>query len=238
MGRRRAGQKLEKTREPNTIAFLKELERKVLWLSTWTIHNANNIRPKRDGLKVGGHQASSASAVTLLTALYFHTLRPHDRTAVKAHASPAFHAIQYLMGRQTREQLEHFRALGGAQSYPSRTKDRVEVDFSGGSEGLPVATTLFASIVQDYMRLKGMLDEEKTPDRMVAMVGDAELDEGNIYEAMREGWKHNVRNVWWIVDYNRQSLDGIVTDRLFNCIDTVFRATGLAGCDVEVRQEA
>ncbi len=226
MGRRRAGQKLEKTREPKTIAFLKELERKVLWLSTWTIHNANNIRPKRDGLKVGGHQASSASVVTLLTALYFHTLRPHDRTAVKAHASPAFHAIQYLMGRQTREQLEHFRTLGGAQSYPSRTKDRDEVDFSGGSEGLPVATTLFASIVQDYMRLKGMLDEEKTPDRMVALVGDAELDEGNIYEAMLEGWKHNVRNVWWIVDYNRQSLDGIVTDRLFNCVDTVFRATG------------
>ena len=215
------------------IDYLKDLERKVLWLSTWMIHNANHIRPKRDGLKVGGHQASSASAATILTALYFHTLRPQDRMAVKPHASPVFHAIQYLMGRQSLDQLQGFRSMNGAQSYPSRTKDKDEVDFSTGSEGMGVASTLFASIIQDYLHMKGMLDggqDDTIVDdsfgRMVALVGDAELDEGNIYEAMLEGWKHDVRNLWWIVDYNRQSLDGIVTDRLFNCVDAVFRATG------------
>lgn len=221
-----AARKRTRTRLPAQVALLKRLERKVLWLSTWTIHNANHIRPKRDGLKVGGHQASCASVVTLLTALYFQTLRPQDRIAVKPHASPVFHAIQYLMGRQTLDQLQNFRALGGAQAYPSRTKDKDEVDFSTGSEGMGVATSLFASMVQDYMRSNGMLDESETPGRMVALVGDAELDEGNIYEAMLEGWKHDVRNLWWIVDYNRQSLDGVVTDRLFKCVDTVFRATG------------
>ena len=92
------------------LACLTALEKKVLWLAVWTIHHANHIRPKRDGLKVGGHQASSASAATLMTALYFDVLRPEDRVAVKPHASPVYHAIQYLLGRQTREHLEKFRA--------------------------------------------------------------------------------------------------------------------------------
>src|SRR5690348_260089 len=127
------------------LRCLKALERKVLWLSAWTIHNANHLRPNRDGLKVGGHQASSASLVTLMTALYFDVLRPADRVAVKPHASPVFHAIQYLLGKQTRERLESFRGYKGAQSYPSRTKDADDVDFSTGSVGLGVAQTLFSS---------------------------------------------------------------------------------------------
>jgi pyruvate dehydrogenase E1 component len=208
------------------LRFLRALERKVLWLSAWTIHNANHIRPSRDGLKVGGHQASSASLVTLMTALYFDVLRPADRVAVKPHASPVFHAIQYLLGNQSRDKLERFRALGGAQSYPSRTKDSDDVDFSTGSVGLGVAVTLFASIVQDYVRLKELAPEERPAGRIVALVGDAELDEGNVFEALLEGWKHDVRNLWWVIDYNRQSLDTIVSDRLFNRIDTLFGMMG------------
>jgi pyruvate dehydrogenase E1 component len=103
------------------LRLLRELERKVLWLSSWTIHHANHLRPNRDGLKVGGHQASCASLATVMTALYFSVLRPEDRIAVKPHASPVFHAIQYLFGHQTQQKLEDFRKLGGAQSYPSRT---------------------------------------------------------------------------------------------------------------------
>src|SRR5271169_6268785 len=137
------------------LAYLAALERKVLWLSTWMIHNANHLRQNRDGIKVGGHQASSASVATLMTALYFDVLRPQDRVAVKPHASPVFHAIQYLLGHQTRDKLERFRAYGGAQSYPSRTKDGDIVDFSTGSVGLGVGMTLFSSIAQDYLRLKG-----------------------------------------------------------------------------------
>src|SRR5690606_7442535 len=128
------------------------------------------------GLKVGGHQASSASVVTLLTALFFHAMRSEDRIAVKPHASPVFHAIQYLLGNQSRENLVNFRALGGAQSYPSRTKDADDVDFSTGSVGLGVAATLFGSLVQDYVRLHGFSD--RPAGRMVAIMGDAELDEG------------------------------------------------------------
>ena len=105
------------------LAVLENLARKVLWLSSWTIHNANHLRPNATGLKVGGHQASCASMVTLMSALYFDVLRPQDRVAVKPHASPVFHAIQYLLGNQSREKLAAFRAIGGAQSYPSRTKD-------------------------------------------------------------------------------------------------------------------
>jgi pyruvate dehydrogenase E1 component len=209
------------------LACLTALERKVLWLSTWMIHNANHLRPNRDGLKVGGHQASSASVATLMTALYFDVLRPQDRVAVKPHASPVFHAIQYLLGHQTREKLERFRAYGGAQSYPSRTKDGGDiVDFSTGSVGLGVGMTLFGSIAQDYLRLKNLTPTDGPPGRMIALAGDAELDEGNIFEALLEGWKHDVRNLWWVIDYNRQSLDAVVSDRLFGRIDAMFEMMG------------
>ena len=212
------------TTDPGRLVCLRALERKVLWLSTWMIHNANHLRPRRDGLKVGGHQASCASLATLMTALYFDVLRPQDRVAVKPHASPIFHAIQYLLGRQPRERLERFRAFGGAQSYPSRTKDSDDVDFSTGSVGLGVAITLFASLVQDYLRLKQLVPDDRPAGRMIALAGDAELDEGNVFEALLEGWKHDVRNVWWIIDYNRQSLDNVVEDRLFQRIDSIFRS--------------
>ena len=206
------------------IACLEALERRALWLATWTIHHANHVRPNRDGLKVGGHQASCASSVTLLSALYGHALRPEDRVAVKPHAAPVFHALMYLMGRQSREALERFRAMGGAQSYPSRTKDQVQVDFSTGSVGLGVGVTLFASLVQDYLQTHGLL--AASPGRMIALIGDAELDEGNVFEALLEGWKQDVRNLWWIIDYNRQSLDGVVHDQLFQKIHSFFGTVG------------
>src|SRR5688572_13693660 len=174
------------------LAILGELERKVLWLASWTIHNANHLRESDDGLKVGGHQASSASLATIMTALYFDVLRPEDRVAVKPHASPVFHAIQYMQGKQSLEALQRFRGLGGAQSYPSRTKDHDEVDFSTGSVGLGVAMTMFSSMVQDYVHLKKMAPAGFKPGRMIAVMGDAELDEGNVYEALLEGWKHDV----------------------------------------------
>ena len=212
--------------QPEKLSLLRALEKKILWLSAWTIHNANHLRENLDGLKVGGHQASCASMVTIMTALYMDVLRPQDRVAVKPHASPVFHAIQYLLGKQTRAKLEAFRAYGGAQSYPSRTKDSDDVDFSTGSVGLGVAITSFASLVQDYVRLKKMGDTEAPPGRMIALAGDAELDEGNIYEALLEGWKHDIRNVWWVIDYNRQSLDAVVQDRLFGRIDSLFETMG------------
>ena len=209
------------------LALLRALEKKALWLSTWMIHNANHLRPSRDGLKVGGHQASSASVATLMTALYLDVVRPQDRVAVKPHAAPIFHALQYLMGHQSRDKLERFRALGGAQAYPSRSKDGDHiVDFSTGSVGLGVGVTLFASLVQDYVHLHGLAREGGEPGRMIALAGDAELDEGNIFEALLEGWKHDVRNLWWVIDYNRQSLDAVVSDRLFGRIDALFELVG------------
>src|SRR5213075_1495757 len=156
------------------LLMLGELERKVLWLASWTIHHANHLREGTHGLKVGGHQASSASLATIMTALYFHTLRPQDRVAVKPHASPNFHAIQYLLGKQTREKLENFRGYKGAQSYPSRTKDVDDVDFSTGSVGLGVAQTLFASLVQDYVTAHGWA-KDRPAGRMVSLIGDAEM---------------------------------------------------------------
>ena len=197
----------------------------MLWLASWTIHNANHVRENTDGLKVGGHQASSASLATIMTALYFHTLRPEDRVAVKPHASPVFHAIQYLLGKQTREKLEAFRAYKGAQSYPSRTKDIDDIDFSTGSVGLGVAQTLFSSLVQDYVRAHGW-SKERPEGRLIALVGDAELDEGNIFEAILEGWKQGLRNCWWIIDYNRQSLDAVVREGLWARYEALFREFG------------
>ncbi|MEM7170416.1 MAG: transketolase [Pseudomonadota bacterium] len=188
------------------------------------IHNANHLRDK-DAVKVGGHQASCASIVSIMTALYFHALRPEDRVAVKPHAAPVFHAMQYLMGNQSLEKLQGFRGLGGAQSYPSRTKDVDDVDFSTGSVGLGVGMTAFASLVQDYLAAKAWSRMGEL-GRMVALVGDAELDEGNVYECLQEGWKNELRNCWWIIDYNRQSLDGVVREGLWQRIEAIFGAFG------------
>ena len=133
------------------LKILKDIEKKVSWLSAWMIHNANNIRKSEDGLKVGGHQASSASIVSIMVALYFKVLQSEDRVAVKPHAAPVFHSIQYLLGNQTKEKLDNFRGFGGAQSYPSRTKDTDDVDYSTGSVGLGGAITIFGSLMQDYL---------------------------------------------------------------------------------------
>jgi pyruvate dehydrogenase complex dehydrogenase (E1) component len=148
-----------KTVSPD-IAALKALDDRLRWLSAWTIHHANHVRESADGLKVGGHQASCASMTAIMAALYFHALSENDRVAVKPHAGPVLHAIHYLLGSQTREALENFRGFGGAQSYPSRTKDKIPVDFSTGSVGLGVAITLFASLVQDYLTAHGWLHEK------------------------------------------------------------------------------
>ncbi len=204
---------------------LKIIEQRLLWLSHWMIHHANHVRPKIDGIKIGGHQASSASMVSILTALYFTALRREDRVAVKPHASPVFHAMQYLMGNLPLERLKNFRGMGGAQSYPSRTKDIDDVDFSTGSVGLGVAITSFASLIQDYIQAKPW-GADVPAGRMVALAGDAELDEGNIYEALQEGWKNGLQNCWWIIDYNRQSLDGVVHEGLWSRIERIFETFG------------
>lgn len=204
---------------------LQQMEQRLLWLSHWMIHHANHIRPKVDGIKIGGHQASSASLVSVVTALYFSALRAEDRVALKPHAAPLFHAMHYMMGNIALEKLQNFRGLGGAQSYPSRTKDVDDVDFSTGSVGLGVAITSFASMVQDFITAKDWAQDVK-PGRMIALLGDAELDEGNIYECLQEGWKNGLRNTWWVIDYNRQSLDGVVREGLWRRIEMIFEAFG------------
>ncbi|WP_372915166.1 transketolase [Sandarakinorhabdus sp.] len=210
---------------PETIAHLESLDARLRWLAAWTIHNANHLRPSRDGVKVGGHQASCASMSSIMASLYFAALGRNDRVAVKPHAGPLLHAVHYLLGNQSLEKLQNFRAFGGAQSYPSRTKDAIPVDFSTGSVGLGVAVTAFASLFQDYLVAHGQLAPADT-GRMIALMGDAELDEGNIYEALIEAYKHDIRNLWWIVDYNRQSLDHTTADRMFRRFDDIFETCG------------
>src|SRR5690348_3031423 len=172
------------------------------------VHEANHVRPNPDSTKVGGHQASSASVVSIMTALYFGGwLRAGDRLSVKPHASPVFHAIQYLLGNLDRSYLTTLRARGGLQAYPSRTKDPDGVDFSTGSVGLGAAAPLFAAVTRRYV------DSHFGPrpaSRFVAVLGDAELDEGNVWEAVADPATTGLGNVCWIVDLNRQSLDRVV----------------------------
>jgi pyruvate dehydrogenase E1 component len=208
-----------------TATLIEQLDTRLRWLSAWTIHNANHLRESRDGLKVGGHQASCASMSTIMAALYGTAVRRQDKVAVKPHAGPLLHALHYLVGEQSQARLEAFRGLDGVQSYPSRTKDRIPVDFSTGSVGLGVAITAFASLVQDYLIAHGQLAEADA-GRMIALMGDAELDEGNIYECLIEAYKHDIRNCWWIVDYNRQSLDATTADRMFRRFDDIFETCG------------
>ena len=187
--------------------ILDEIQQRVLWLATRIVDAANHDRDTGDGVKVGGHQASSASLVTVMTALYFAYLDAPDRVSVKPHASPVYHAIQYLLGNLDRSYLTTLRAFGGLQSYPSRTKDPDGVDFSTGSVGLGAAAPLFAAAARRYVDAHF---GARSRSRFIALIGDAELDEGNIWEAVADPATDGLGNVMWIVDVNRQSLDRVV----------------------------
>ena len=192
---------------PEEVSTLERIQERVLWLSTRMIDYANRERENLDGLKVGGHQASSASMVSLMTALYFNYLDCEDRVSVKPHAAPVFHAIQYLLGNLDKKYLTQLRTAGGLQSYPSRTKDPDPVDFSTGSVGLGAVAPLFAAATRRYIDAHF---GARPHSRFIAIIGDAELDEGNIWEALADPATDGLGNVMWIVDFNRQSLDRVI----------------------------
>ncbi len=208
---------------PTDIATLAEIERRVLWLAVRIVDHANRERPKGDELKVGGHQASSASMVTLMTALYLADLDARDRVSVKPHASPVLHAIEYLLGRLDRSYLTRLRDFGGLQSYPSRTKDPFPVDFSTGSVGLGSAAPLFAGLADRYVQTHL---GASTGGRFISLLGDAELDEGSIWEALAEPLARRLANVLWIVDLNRQSLDRVIPGIRAAELEAQFRTNG------------
>ncbi len=205
------------------LQTLNRIQERILWLSMRIVHEANSIRPQRDGVKVGGHQASSASMVTIMTALYFHLLKHGDRVSVKPHASPVFHAIQYLLGQLPREYLTTLRAFGGLQAYPSRTKDPDPVDFSTGSVGLGAVAPAFAALTHHYAQ---MHFGEVTSNRFIAIIGDAELDEGNVWEAVFDEWMAELSNTIWIVDLNRQSLDRVIPGIRAGTLKSMFDSWG------------
>jgi pyruvate dehydrogenase E1 component len=222
-----------KRRDIYDLKMLDRIQRRVLWLSTYMVHHANFLRPNPDGIKVGGHEASSASVVTLMTALYFYFLRLGDLVSIKPHASPVFHAIQFLRGILPQEKLKTFRQYGGLQAYPSRTKDPDGVDFSTGSVGLGAVAPIFGALVRDYL-LDHFGGEGSGPTGSsltgsgwhIALVGDAELDEGNVWEALGEEYIQRLSRVLWIVDLNRQSLDRVVPDGRAQRLREMFRANG------------
>ncbi len=204
------------------LRLLETIQQRVLWLATQMIEHANHGRDNHDGLKIGGHQASCASLVTMMTALYLHHLRADDMVAVKPHASPVLHAIMYLLGRRTVAEIQGLRSFGQLQAYPCRTKDR-DVDFSTGSVGLGPAATLFAATTRAYVSTHF----GQRPDaRFFALVGDAELDEGNIWEAVHDPASKELGSVTWLIDFNRQSLDRIVPDMRISPWHGAFEAHG------------
>jgi pyruvate dehydrogenase E1 component len=199
---------------------LGEIERQVLWLSTAIVHHANRVRSNPGGLKVGGHQASSASMVSIMTSLWFRHLRAQDRVSVKPHASPVLHAINYLLGELDESYLPSLRAFGGLQSYPSRVKDPDPVDYSTGSVGIGATAPIWGAMARRYLNQRFLASDtgEVTTGRQYSLLGDAELDEGAVWEAIVDPGVAELGEIVWVVDMNRQSLDrvvpGIAADRL------------------------
>jgi pyruvate dehydrogenase E1 component len=206
-----------------SLEVLEAVQRRVLWLAVSMVHHANRVRTSSSGVKVGGHQASSASMVSIMSALYFEHLRAPDRVSVKPHAAPVLHAINYLLGRLDERYLTELRAFGGLQSYPSRAKDPDPVDFSTGSVGIGATATLWSALAHRYVA--GHFEVPRG-GRQVALVGDAELDEGAIWEALIDPLVARLGEVLWIVDVNRQSLDRVVPEIAVARTAAMFEAAG------------
>jgi pyruvate dehydrogenase E1 component len=209
--------------EAESLKVLEAVQRRVLWLATSIVHHANRVRSTPSGLKVGGHQASSASVVSIMSALYFHYLRRADRVSIKPHAAPVLHAINYLLGQLDRDYLTELRAYGGLQSYPSRAKDPDPVDFSTGSVGIGATATLWSALAHRYVSTHF---PNAAGGRHIALLGDAELDEGAIWEALVDPMVPSLGEALWIVDLNRQSLDRVVPDIAADRIRQMFEAAG------------
>ncbi|MFL5826654.1 MAG: transketolase-like TK C-terminal-containing protein [Thermoleophilaceae bacterium] len=210
-------------REAPDLDTLRSIERRVLWLATAIVHQANRVRPNRSGVKVGGHQTSSASMVSIMTALWFSLLEAPDRVSVKPHASPVLHAINYLLGRLDRQYLTTLRAFGGLQSYPSRVKDPDPVDYSTGSVGIGATAPVWGALAHRYVA--GHFDVP-IGGRQIALIGDAELDEGAVWEAIADPMVARLGEVMWVVDLNRQSLDRVVPDIAAGRLRSMFEAAG------------
>jgi pyruvate dehydrogenase E1 component len=204
-------------------AVLRQIEQRVLWLATAIVHHANRVRPNPSGLKVGGHQASSASIVTIMTALWFEHLRSGDRVSVKPHASPVLHAINYLLGELDERYLTTLREYGGLQSYPSRSKDPDPVDYSTGSVGIGATAPIWGALARRYVTSLGT---DPGTGRQYSLVGDAELDEGACWEAILDPMVGELGEVVWIVDLNRQSLDRVVPNIGASRLQGMFDAAG------------
>ena len=204
---------------------LLDLQNQILWLSMRMVYHANNVRKSPDGSKVGGHQSSSSSVVTILTYLYFEFMRAGDRISIKPHASPVYHVIQFLLGNLDARYLTTLRAYHGLQAYPSRRHDPDSVDFSAGSVGLGAVAPDFAALAREYASTHFDLGEE-SPPRYISLVGDAELDEGSVWEAISEPCRTDMGNVLWVVDLNRQSLDRVIPGIRVKCWRQMYAANG------------
>jgi pyruvate dehydrogenase E1 component len=216
----------ELKQEAGSLDTLAEIERQVLWLSTAIIHHANRVRANPGGLKVGGHQASSASMVSIMTSLWFRHLRAEDRVSVKPHASPVLHAINYLLGELDESYLPTLRAFGGLQSYPSRVKDPDPVDYSTGSVGIGATAPIWGAMASRYLSNRFIAGGSGAAGRQYSLLGDAELDEGAVWEAIVDPGVADLGEVVWVVDVNRQSLDRVVPLMTADRLRGMFTAAG------------
>ncbi|MCD4523707.1 transketolase C-terminal domain-containing protein [Nocardioides sp. cx-173] len=210
--------------DPIDLAVLRTISQRVLWLSAAIVDAANRGRPNTSGVKVGGHQASSASIVDIMVALWFQSLTDADRVSVKPHASPVLHALNHLLGDLDPAYLTTLREKGGLQSYPSRLKDPDTVDFSTGSVGIGATAALWAAVAHRYA--SSHFPDTPHAGRFVSLLGDAELDEGAIWEAVADPMVASLGEVLWVVDLNRQSLDRVVPDIQIQRLQGMFEAAG------------
>ncbi len=213
----------------------REIERRIKSLIRWNAM-AMVVRANRQSSGIGGHISTFASTATLFEIGFNHFFRartkdhPGDIIYFQGHAAPGVYARAFLEGRISEKHLENFRRElkpgGGLSSYPHPHLMPDFWQFPTVSMGLSSIQAIYQARFMRYLEDRGLAP--KTNSKVVAFLGDGELDEPESLGAITLAPREQLDNLIFIINCNMQRLDGPVrgNGKIIQELEAAFRGAG------------